>query len=75
MADNPKVKISNPTCHHVARGFVSWPSVVDIAVGKPHASTHCCDRKTCIEDASLWVEAHTGHKGVFEPFPKQNDNK
>lgn len=64
--ENPKVRISKPTCQHVARGYVCWPATFDR--GQPHASTHTCDRAACIEDAALWVAAHTGHRGEFHPF-------
>lgn len=63
---NPKVKIANPTCRHAMRGFVSWPLVQDITSQRAHASTYCCDRQACIDDAALWVEAHTGVLGVYQ---------
>ncbi len=75
MADNPKIKIVDPTCRHVARGWVSWPPVMQIKIGSPHASAYCCERVGCVEDAALWVEAHTGHRGVFEPFSGQKGKK
>lgn len=66
MIDNPKIRIAGPTCRHVAQGYVCWP--VAYHRGQPHASTHCCGREACVEDAARWVEAHTGHRGEFHPF-------
>lgn len=75
MSDNPKVRISDPTCNHAPRGWVSWPPIEEIRAGITHASAICCDREACIKDAAYWVEALTGHYGVFQPYPPKGVTK
>jgi len=71
MTRNPKIRITRPKCRHKATGFVGWPPYGDPPHGA-HASTHCCNRETCIADAAFWVEANTGHRGVYTAFATFN---
>jgi len=64
--ENPKVRISQPTCRHAPRGYVCWPA--EPHPHEAHASTHTCEREACVEDAARWVEAYTGHRGEFHRF-------
>lgn len=62
-------EIIDPSCDHRPVGYVCWPATYDREL--PHASTHCCDRAACVEDAADWVEAHTGHRGEFHRFERR----
>lgn len=62
-----RIRITGPRCRHNPTGRVAWPT------GKPehdqpHASTYCCDRAECRDDAAAWVESVTRVRGVFVPF-------
>lgn len=51
----------DPICQHVATVRIS--SHVDLAAAaattEPIASTHCCDRQACQDDAKAWLRAVT----------------
>jgi hypothetical protein len=51
-------------------GRIAWPTGMPER-GQAHASTYVCDSSKCQDDAVLWVEEITGHKGEFVPFPKR----
>lgn len=53
-----------PTCRPV--GTVGFP--VPYEQGKPHASTQVCDSPSHQDEARAWVQAITGHAGVFRTF-------
>lgn len=57
------------TCNPV--GTVSWPPLADIRAGSAHRSTYVCDSPSHQAEASAWVEAGTGHPGVFAPFTRR----
>lgn len=52
-----------------AVGRVSWPE--DLYASGAHASTYVCANPEHQAEAALWVEAKTGHRGVFVPFRKR----
>jgi predicted membrane-bound spermidine synthase len=61
----------DPLCRHVAKVRVA--SHVDLVAantaGDPIASTECCDRQPCIDDATEWVRAVThAHDVVVVPL-------
>lgn len=35
---------------------------------RPHASTVVCDRPSCREAATFWVQGVTGETAVFRPY-------
>jgi hypothetical protein len=53
-----------PHCGHQVTGRVSWPRGMPSPT-QAHASTYCCDRAACIEQAASWVESITGVPGVY----------
>lgn len=58
--------LPDPKCRHVPTVRIS--SHLDLTAGynsgEPFASTHCCDRPTCQEDAREWLRASTRRDAV-----------
>jgi hypothetical protein len=56
-----RYQIPDPKCHHKATVRVS--SHADLAAAaktrEPMASTYCCDREACQDDAKEWLQAST----------------
>ena len=54
--------MNEPKCRHKRRGIVTSGEHIP---GEMHATTNCCDRPSCIDDAIRWVnqmtQSRTGH--------------
>ena len=59
--------IPDPLCRHVPTVRVSSHEDLSAAARteEPMASTHCCDRPVCQEDASAWVRSITRLPTVY----------
>jgi hypothetical protein len=55
-----------PTCNPA--GTIGWP--LEPQRDEAHLSTVVCDSPSHQRQASAWVEAGTGHAGVFRPFER-----
>ena len=52
-------------------GRVSWPADLNPRPNDPSASTYVCADEAHQADAAEWVEAITGHRGVFVPWVRR----
>lgn len=68
--------LPDPKCRHVATVRIS--SHLDLQAGwesdEPCASTHCCDREACQEDAKEWLRAST-RRSVVHVVPLRGGAK
>lgn len=57
----------HPKCRHVPKVRVSSHENLQTGYGsdEPFASTYCCDREACLDDAKEWLLATTRRSSVY----------